>query len=81
MARKYLNDNITEGTILQPEKVRELEVWVDAYFSDNWNRSESEDRDTARSRHGYVIMYQGCAILHKPKLQTEIALLSIEREF
>ena len=43
---KYLKDNINEGTTLQPEKGRGLEVWVDADFASNWNRSESEDRDT-----------------------------------
>ena len=58
-----------------------MEVWVDADFAGNWNRSESEDRDTARSRHGYIIMYEGCPILHKSQLQTEIALSSTESEY
>ena len=70
MARKYLNENANEGTTLQPEKGRGLEVWVYAEFAGNWNMSESEDRETARSRHGYVIMYEGCPILHKPQMQT-----------
>ena len=48
---KYLKENVNEGTTLQPEKGRGLEVWVDEDFSGNWNRSEIEDRDTARSRH------------------------------
>ena len=58
-----------------------MEVWVDADFAGNWNRSEIEDRDTARSRHGYVIMYEGCPILHKSQMQTEIALSSTEIEY
>ena len=66
---KYLKDNVNEGTTLQPEKGRGLEVWVDADFSGNWNRPESEYRDTARSRHGYVIMYEGCPILQKSQLK------------
>ena len=56
-------------------------MWVDADFAVNWNRSESEDRDTARSRHGYVIMYEGCPILHKSQMQTEISLSSMESEY
>ena len=78
---KYVKDNINKGTTLQSEKGRGLEVWVDADFSGNWNRSESEDRDTAISRHGYVIMYEGFPILHKYQLQTEIALSSTESEY
>ena len=78
---KYLTDNINEGTTLQPEKVRGLEVWVDADFEGNWNRSESEDRENARSRHGYVIMYEGCPILqspnYKPKLHYQALKVSI----
>ena len=62
---KYLKYNINEGTTLQPEKGRGLEVWVDADFVGNWNGSESEDRDTDRSRNGYFIIYEGCPILHK----------------
>ena len=67
---KYLKENVNEGTTLQPEKGRGLEVWVDADFAGNCNRSESEDRETARSRHGYVIMYEVCPILHKSQMQT-----------
>ena len=78
---KYLKENVNEGTTLQPEKVRGLELWVDADFASNWNRSESEERDTARSRHGYVIMYKGCPILHKSQMQTEIALSRTEIEY
>ena len=39
------------------------------------------ERDTDRSIHGYVIMYEGCPILHKYQLQTEIALSSTESEY
>ena len=78
---KYLKDNVNEGTRLQPEKGRGLEVWVYADFAGNWNRSEREDRDTARPRHGYVIMNEGCPILHKSQLQTEIALSRTKSEY
>ena len=67
---KYLKDNINEGTTIQPEKGRGLEVWVDDDFAGNWNRLENEDRDTARSRHGYFILYESFTILKKSQLQT-----------
>ena len=56
-------------------------MWVDAEFASNWNRSENEDMDTARSRHGYVIIYEGCPILHKSQMKTEIYLSSTESEY
>ena len=41
----------------------------------------AEDRDTACSRHGYIIKYMGCPIIWKSQLQTEIALSSTESEY
>ncbi len=40
-----------------------------------------QDRDTARSRHGYFIMYKGCPLIWKSQLQTEIVLSSTESEY
>ena len=56
-------------------------MFVDADFSGNWNKEESYDRDTARSQHGFIIMYEGCLVIHKSQLQTEIALSSTESEY
>ena len=72
-----------KGTILRPSKEKQdLEVYVDADFAGNWDAKEAaHDRDTARSRHGYLIMYAGCPILWKSQLQTEIALSSTESEY
>lgn len=78
---KYLKGTKEKGTILHPKRGRGLEVYVDADFARNWSREESYDRDTARSRHGFVILYEGCPILHKSQLQTEIALSSTESKY
>ena len=58
-----------------------MELYVDADFSGNWDANETWDRDTARSRHGYIIKYEGCAIMWKSQMQTEIALSSTESEY
>ena len=61
---------------------RELEVHVDASFAGDWHPEEAAtDRDTARSRHGYIISYGGCPLLWKSQMQTEIALSSTESEY
>ncbi len=58
-------------------------MYVDADFSRKWDpKNPEEDRDTARSRHGYIIiMYMGCPLIWKSQLQTEIALSSTESEY
>ena len=56
-------------------------MYVDADFSGNWKKEESHKRDSARSRHGYVIIYNSCPILWKSQLQSEIALSSTESEY
>ena len=58
-----------------------LEVYVDVDFAGNWYKEESQERDSARSRHGYFIMYGGCPIMWKSQLQGEITLSSTESEY
>jgi hypothetical protein len=80
---KYLTVKGTrdKGIILKPREDKQLEVFVDADFAGNWDPDESEDRDTARSRHGYIIKYADCPILWKSQLQSECALSSTESEY
>ena len=58
-------------------------MFVDASFAGKWDKQDalSGDRDTARSRHGYIILYYGCFLIWKSQLQTEIALSSTESEY
>jgi hypothetical protein len=79
---RYLKGTRTKGMLFTPDLTKGLEVFVDADFSGNWDHiMASEDRDTARSRHGYIIRYMGCPIIWKSQLQTEIALSSTESEY
>ena len=79
---RYLKGTRDKGMIFSPDLDKGLEVFVDADFAGNWNKDEaSSDRDTARSRHGYIIRYAGCPIVWKSQLQTEIALSLTESEY
>ena len=79
---RYLKGTRDKGTIFRPDSKRGLEVFVDADFAGNWDKNEAgSDPDTARSRHGYIIMYAGCPIIWKSQLQMEIALSSTESEY
>jgi len=78
---RYLAGTRDKGLILQPDKSKSFDVFVDADFCGAWDASESEDPDTARSRSGYCITYAGCPIYWSSKLQTEHALSSTESEY
>jgi hypothetical protein len=77
---RYLKGTRDKGFIIKPDSTG-LEVFVDADFSGNWDPEVAHmDKDTARSRHGYFVMFAGCPIVWASQLQTEIALSSTESE-
>ena len=57
-----------------------MKVYVDADFSGNWYCAEPHNRNNAKSRHGYIIMYNGCPVSWKSQLQTAMELLSTKSE-
>ena len=78
---KYLQGTKDKGIIFKPDKSRGLECFVDADFAGGWIKDEADDADNVMSRTGYVIMYAGCPIIWCSKLQTEIALSTVEAEY
>jgi hypothetical protein len=78
---KYLLGTSDKGIILKPDKSKGLECFVDADFAGGWNKSDADGKDGVLSRTGYVIMYCGCPIIWCSKLQTEIALSTVESEY
>ena len=63
MIARYLKGTHDRDIIIKLEKGRNMEIYVDADFASNWDPIESNKRDTARSKHGYVINYEGCPIM------------------
>ena len=57
----YLLHSKRKGIRFKADIKRGLEVFVDASFARNWNKQDAQtgDRDTARSRHGNIILYYG----------------------
>ena len=78
---RYLLGTSDKGIILQPDRDKNIECFVDADFAGNWNKAEAEDAVNMLSRTGYVIQFMGCPILWVSKLQTEIALSTTEAEY
>lgn len=78
---RYLLGTKDKGIIFNADSKRSLEVFVDADFAGNWDKELAGfDKDTARSRHGYIIYFAGIPITWKSQLQQEIALSSCESE-
>lgn len=78
---RYLLGTKDKGIIMSVDPSKGLEVYVDADFTGAWDKElAGQDIDTARSRHGFVIMYAGTPVVWQSQLQTEIALSSTESE-
>jgi hypothetical protein len=59
-----------------------FDVYVDADFAGNWIPNEAmDDANTARSRYGYIVMYNGCPVTWASRMQTEVALSTTESEY
>jgi hypothetical protein len=69
------------GMILRPNGDLGLKVDVDADFVGNYKEEDSSHQETSRSRHGYIVSYDGCPIQWKSQLQTEITLSSTGLEY
>ena len=80
---RHLLHSRRKGIRFKVDITRDLELFVDASFVGNWDKQDAQtgDRDTARSRHGYIILYYACPVIWKFQLQMEIALSSTESEY
>ncbi len=67
--------------ILHPRDDYTIDCYTDADFAGLWGHEHPEDPHCVRSRTGYVILLAGCPVLWVSKLQTEIALSTMEAEY
>ncbi len=72
-----------KGLILNPSKTFNTNCYPDANFVGLWTRNNVQDPHCVRIRtgYGYVICMVNCPILWKSKMQTEIALSTMEAEY
>ncbi len=64
----------------KPDAQRAIEVFVHADFAGGWDPADAMNAESVYSRTGYVILCAGCPIFWHSKLQTEIALPTVEAE-
>jgi Reverse transcriptase (RNA-dependent DNA polymerase) len=78
---RYLVKTRTKGLIMKPNGKLTVDCYCDADFAGLWNKEDHRDPVSAKSRTGYVIMFAGCPVVWVSKLQTEIALSTMEAEY
>jgi hypothetical protein len=78
---RYLKGCKSEGLIIDPRGPFSLDCHVDADFAGNYHKNENHDPNSVRSRTGFVITFGNVPVLFKSKLQTEIALSTMEAEY
>ncbi len=78
---RYLKGTLQKGLILTPSENFKMDCYPDVDFAGLWGGDNRQDPHSVRSRTGYVICLADCPILWKSKLQTEIALSTMEAEY
>lgn len=77
----YLKGTMERGLILDPSDELHLDCYPDADFAGLWKHEDSNDPHCVLSRTGYVITLARCPIIWASKMQTEIALSTMEAEY
>ena len=78
---RYLKGTMDKGIIMSPSDTPCVDCYPDADFAGLYGHEDSQDPHCARSRTGYLITVFNCPVLWKSKLQTEIALSTMEAEY
>ena len=78
---RCLKGTINQGIWYQPTSEFALDCYVDSDFSGLFGTESSDDLVCAKSCTGYVITLSGCPLLWVSKLQSTIALSTMEAEY
>jgi len=78
---RYLKRTKDEGMILDIDKSKGFECYVDADFAGGYRKEDTSNPRDCLSRTGYVVKYAGCPLVWSSKLQSTIALSTSEAEY
>jgi hypothetical protein len=78
---RYLKGTRDRGIVLKPEDHLAIDCYVDADFCGTWKCEKPDDPASVKSRSGYMITLGGCPLTWTSKLQTEIALSTMQAEY
>jgi len=78
---RYLKGTADQGMHLCPTQDLQVDCYVDADFAGLWGIEHDQDPISVKSRTGYLITFMSCPLLWVSKLQTQIALSTMESEY
>ena len=80
----YLKGTSDKGLILQPVPLKDqynINIYVDAAFTSGWGTELGTNPDSVKSQTRYIIEVVGCAVVWCSKLQTCIAISTMDSEY
>ena len=78
---RYLQGTADKGLILKPTTNYKVDCYVDADFAGLWSVEDDQDPVSVKSQSGFIILFMNCPIVWSSKLQTQIALSTMESEY
>jgi hypothetical protein len=78
---RYLQGTKDKGLIFKPTNELVVDMYVDSDFLGLWRQEDDQDPICVKSRTGYVLELAGCPLSWTSKLQTEIAMSTMEAEY
>jgi hypothetical protein len=78
---RYLLGTVNKGLRIKPNKNMKLDCFVDADFCGLFSHEDSDDPNSVKSRTGYLLTLGGVPIVWSSKMQTAIALSTMEAEY
>jgi hypothetical protein len=78
---RYLKQTHDKGLIMTPTNELRVDCYVDSDFAGAFAVEHSQDPASVKSRTGYIIMYRGVPLLWVSKMQTQVALSTMEAEY
>ena len=78
---RYLKGTKEKGFKLCPNATHQVDCYVDADFAGNFAVENPTSPESVKSRTGYILLYRGSPLLWVSKLQTQLALSTMEAEY
>jgi hypothetical protein len=78
---RYLKGTKDKGLYFKPDSTDQVDCYVDADFAGMFSVGHGQAPVSLKSRTGYAIMYSGVPVFWVSKMQTQIALSTMEAEY
>jgi histone deacetylase 1/2 len=78
---RYLKGTKEQGLIFSPSGELVVDCYVDSDFAGLWRSEDDQDPICVKSRTGHVLELAGCPLSWTSKLQTKVALSTLESEY